>query len=543
MRRSREQLYPASASVPRPMKKVLLQVVGLCVIVFLWYTLNGGLIPAFLTPQLPFLYVGPDVGCLVFFNVENDASRIQWEREANSRTAVKEAMKRDHIHMVSGDVLLQGQGTQGQKLVPVMALPPDTESDINLKDWLHETRYGTKGIKLHIHSMEAVEISLQILKDFNELHPMKYPVWLHIDVLQGPHGKHPKIDFKRFIKIQQRLFPKCTLSLGWSTDITTDLSQSAYTWDMVWDMFDLVQGADLEDQLLIFQARFSLTHNSVAPLKWLCDSFEHSSLMVYHEDGDLVIYEDIMHLAYRFPPHKIYFDFQELHLQEHLDQNRHNSRPKLGHYALQRDEVMFKSDMWLKMGFHVQKNSILASSESIILATPIAWIVTKSKYRPTDQIFFQGRIRFFNRNKREAEDYRTGLDIYIRPSKYETFEEIRAVRCFIGAGGEIEVSGSHQPDNVPDFRQTARVTPTRENCYRFKIVDDGQIVSFSVKPLHDCTTLESVEEDDLMHPLIKAEIPKKISRNDQRPVILKMDDVKRQVLIDEFSVKHKMSGA
>ena len=246
-----------------------------------------------------------------------------------------------------------------------------------------------------------------------------------------------------------------------------------------------------------------------------------------------------MHLAYRFPPEKLFIDLNHSVLQLHLDKHRHFSRNKLDHLALRRDEVRFHPEMWLKMGFHSQKHSILASSEAIVLAAPVAWIITKSKYLPTPEIYIVGRIQFFNRGNREPEDYRTGLDIYIRPSKYENFEEIRAIRCFIGVSGEIEVSGSHQPEGVPDFRKTARVTTTSANCYRFKIVDEKTRVTFAVKPLHECTSLESVEDDEPMYPLIKAEIPKKLFTTEQRPIILKMDDVKRQVLIDEFSVRHK----
>ena len=70
--------------------------------------------------------------------------------------------------MITGDVVLRGQDTKAQTLVPIMARPPLTESDITLKDWLHEVQDGSKGIKLHLHTMEAVEISLQTLKDFHE---------------------------------------------------------------------------------------------------------------------------------------------------------------------------------------------------------------------------------------------------------------------------------------------------------------------------------------------------------------------------------------
>lgn len=70
--------------------------------------------------------------------------------------------------MISGDIILKGQGTKSQALIPVMAKPPETTSDITLKEWLQEVRFGKKGIRLHIHSPEALDISLQVLNDFNK---------------------------------------------------------------------------------------------------------------------------------------------------------------------------------------------------------------------------------------------------------------------------------------------------------------------------------------------------------------------------------------
>lgn len=71
--------------------------------------------------------------------------------------------------MITGDVILRGHGTKSQTLVPVMAKPHLSDSDVTLKDWLYEVRLSGKGIKLHLHSMEAVEISLQILSEFDKM--------------------------------------------------------------------------------------------------------------------------------------------------------------------------------------------------------------------------------------------------------------------------------------------------------------------------------------------------------------------------------------
>lgn len=69
--------------------------------------------------------------------------------------------------MIEGDVILQGQGTPLQKLIPVMAQPPRSESDLQLVDWLDRVKYLNKGIKLDFSTIDALEISLQRLQELN----------------------------------------------------------------------------------------------------------------------------------------------------------------------------------------------------------------------------------------------------------------------------------------------------------------------------------------------------------------------------------------
>lgn len=68
--------------------------------------------------------------------------------------------------MIHGDVILKGQDTEHQSLIPVMARLPNTDSDLTLDDWLAEVRQSySKGIKVTLQSNDAVEITLQKLKD------------------------------------------------------------------------------------------------------------------------------------------------------------------------------------------------------------------------------------------------------------------------------------------------------------------------------------------------------------------------------------------
>ena len=370
-------------------------------------------------------------------------------------------------------------------------------------------------------------------------YPFRFPVWIHANVLPGPHGGKVKVDPSRFFQTLKRVFPKCTVSLGWTTGTHTDLRQSGYSWDMVMDMHQLVKKWRIDDQPVVFEARLSLIRNSVPQLKWLCDNIAHAALSVLHVEGDAVLSEDLMYIAYRFPPEGVYFDLSHKRFEAMLTQYRHFSKGKVSHLVGKRDEVVFKPKAWVKMGFYIQKDSILPSTEALILTSPIVYVVTKSKYRPTSEIYIQGRVQFLRRTDEKAEPFATGLNIYLRPTAYANFDHIVGVKCFLGADGEVEVKGSGLPEKVPKFRKTARITPSAINCFRFRITDAGDQVTFQVTTVHDCHTLESVVPEDEMHLTLTADIPHQLT-HEQSPFILRLEDNNRQVVIDELSIKHEL---
>lgn len=62
--------------------------------------------------------------------------------------------------------MLRGQGTDKQELVPVMAQHPDTDSEVTFDSWLAEVaKAGNKGFKLDFQAIDALEVTLQRLKD------------------------------------------------------------------------------------------------------------------------------------------------------------------------------------------------------------------------------------------------------------------------------------------------------------------------------------------------------------------------------------------
>ncbi|XP_040512349.1 protein FAM151B isoform X1 [Gallus gallus] len=141
-----------------------------------------------------------------------DGAEIRWWHAANSRRRAREAA-RSAVHMVEADVLLRGgRGGDGD---PIMAHPPETDSDITLQEWLEEMAGTDKGIKLDFKSLDAVRPSLELLQLVKPC--LERPVWLNADVLPGPNGINAVVDAEGFLEIVTSFFPDVTLSLGWTT--------------------------------------------------------------------------------------------------------------------------------------------------------------------------------------------------------------------------------------------------------------------------------------------------------------------------------------
>ena len=346
------------------------------------------------------------------------------------------------------------------------------------------------------------------------------------------------VDPTRFILTIMREFPRCTVSLGWTTGTHTDLSQSGYSWDMVMDMRQLVKKWHIDDQPIVFEARLSLIRNSVPQLKWLIDNTAHSALNVVHVKDDRVYNEDIMYLAYRFSPESVFFDLDHEEMDSMLKKYRHFSQGHIHPLVSNRDDVVVKPEAWVKMGFHMQHDSIMPSTEALVLTSPLVYIVSKIHYRPSPEIYMQGRVLFLNRNNDESEMFSTGLIVYLRSSAFASFDDIVGVQCFLGVDGDIEVSSSNMRDTVPAFRKTARITPSAVRCFRFWITDTSLQIIFQISVVHECHTLRSVAEENEPQLTLSVDIPNSVSRQPS-PFILRTKDNQRQVVVDELSIKQK----
>ncbi|VDI53285.1 Hypothetical predicted protein [Mytilus galloprovincialis] len=519
---------------PKKFKQYIVCHVILGIVLFLvYYRVNGGIIPFFLINKIPLLKIGPGTPTLYYFtNAENDGVNIKWFHGANSRLTLRKAMKGD-AQMVEADVMLQGQGTDKQSLEPIMAKLPDTTSDINLEEWLALfVTTKKKGFKLDFQSTDAVEITLEKLKAVK--HKLQVPVWLHANIIKGPLGHEPRVDGIRFIKHVQRLFPECTLSLGWTTGTHTDLSQKGYTWNMTLDMYHFVHAHEIEPPI-VFTVRASLIRNSVPQLKWLTDNTRGSILVYQPEEDKQHVNKELMHIAYRFDPATSFWDISNPDLDEYLNKNRHLSKNELDPLVHMRDNVAFRPMQWLKMGLHVQQHSVLGSEEALVLTSKAVFVLTKGKYRPSPHNILHGRVMFINRKNRPVEQGETGLNIVVRSSKYNDFEHINGIFCFLGMDGQMKVDSRGITPPIKKGHQRFSLSST--DCYGFSVSDAGHEIIFTVDILNDCETFQSVKRERGKHAILRVPVPRDIG-DEMHPFIVKLEDSNRYAVIDELHLEY-----
>ena len=142
--------------------------------------------------------------------------------------------------MLEADVLLRPADG-----LPIMAHPPDTDSDLSLEQFLKETIGTNKGIKLDFKSTAAIEPSLKILIDVTSEQEVLNPVWFNADVLPGPCHKETAcsdavIDPEVFLSLCAKYYPSADLSVGWTTEEHIFVEKDRYEWHFIKPTKDLL---------------------------------------------------------------------------------------------------------------------------------------------------------------------------------------------------------------------------------------------------------------------------------------------------------------
>ena len=116
--------------------------------------------------------------------------------------------------------MIEADVSAGEDGEPIMAHPPDTQSDLSLILFLEtvleavEAGGARKGIKLDFKSLDILQPSLETLKRLEVR--LTFPVWLNADILTGPGGR-PPVEAAVFLQLCTTYFPTVTLSTGFTT--------------------------------------------------------------------------------------------------------------------------------------------------------------------------------------------------------------------------------------------------------------------------------------------------------------------------------------
>ncbi|NWV45434.1 F151B protein, partial [Daphoenositta chrysoptera] len=192
---------------------------------------------------------------------------------------------------------------------PILAHPPDTDSDITLQEWLAEMVDTNKGIKLDFKSLDAVGPSLELLGQLGQ--PLDRPVWLNGDVLPGPRGSRVPLDARAFLAAVTSSCPDATLSLGWTTGCHQGQApclSPGYAWAMVQEMSRLCHPLA---QPVTFAVRAALVPGSIPQLQWLMQQSHRYSLTVWTGKEDMYSVEDLLFIRKNFDKSRVYYDIFE----------------------------------------------------------------------------------------------------------------------------------------------------------------------------------------------------------------------------------------
>ncbi|XP_072462373.1 protein FAM151B isoform X4 [Notamacropus eugenii] len=221
---------------------------------------------------------------------------------------MKEALK-SSAHMIEADVLLScDESEHGQ---PIMAHPPEINSDNTLQEWLSEVLKTNKGIKLDFKSLAAVKPSMILLGDVKMY--LNRPVWINADILPGPSGKNSELDAEKFLDTVTSFFPDVTLSLGWTTGWYPNQLNEGYSWTMVKDMEHICNKLS---QPVTFPVRAALVKQSYHQLLWLVQQSNRYSLTIWTGKDDKYPTEDLLYIREHFGKKQVFYDILEPQNQE-----------------------------------------------------------------------------------------------------------------------------------------------------------------------------------------------------------------------------------
>ncbi|NXA04564.1 F151B protein, partial [Sapayoa aenigma] len=177
---------------------------------------------------------------------------------------------------------------------PILAHPPDTDSDITLQEWLAQMVDTNKGIKLDFKSPDALGPSLELLGRVERR--LGRPVWINGDVLAGPGGGRAALDARGLLGAVTAAFPDlCAVPAG-------------YGWAAVRGGGRLCRRLS---QPVSLGGRAALVPRSLPELGGVLQQSDRYSLTVWTGKEDIYSVEDLLQIRENFDKSRVYYDIFE----------------------------------------------------------------------------------------------------------------------------------------------------------------------------------------------------------------------------------------
>ncbi|XP_077999231.1 protein FAM151B-like [Glandiceps talaboti] len=233
-----------------------------------------------------------------------DGLNVTWAHAVNSEDRLVKALQ-TNCTMLEADILLNTSG------VPIMAHPPDNDSDITLHKWVDMVLQSRHGIKLDVKELAALELTLLIL--ISRADDLKQrPLWLNADIIQGPNGDEP-INASLFIDTCCQHLPTATLSVGWTCNWTKNKQTDGYTWDMIYSMLKYVKNMH---QPITFPVCAVFMKTSLDKFLWLLGESKSFSLTLWSHPHHPIHIPSLLQLRSQVDKNRVFYDFPSNQIQQ-----------------------------------------------------------------------------------------------------------------------------------------------------------------------------------------------------------------------------------
>ena len=282
------------------------------------------------------------------------------------------------------------------------------------------------------------------------------------------------------------MYPKSTLSLGWSVGPASMDKNNYYDWGMITAMHDILESHHI-DQPLTFPVNAAYLRQSLYPLLWLCE-MTGSSLTVYSKDSDTISVDDLLFMRSYLSHSKLYFDLpQELH-DSFIEQMQEDPQ-------IEKEPTMFSSDIWSVIKSDIGE-SVYMGTEAVVIQN--ALLVSKAAMHSGDNtLTLKGLLTFLRHSetKHKKEDFDLDFELFLRVTQGSNPSVLSGIRCKITSVGEISISSQGIPGIdqavVENFGHVAE-------CFSFTIEDNirAQTINLKVSVMSGCqsTTQQILDE-------------------------------------------------